>query len=267
MNKIFISHSSNDKLIVEQLIDLFEIIGVDNSSIFCSSFEGYGVMLGENFLDRIRDEINEDVLMVFVLSNNYYSSTISICEMGAAWVKTKHHIPMLIPPFGYRDVKGVIPLTQGMKVNELEKFNTLKKMIEQLFEIESIDFAIWERKRNNIIANINQIIKENSSPTSKEQSTNAKKKRTSDNYCEERDLEIKERAKVEWPNDFNMQVHYIKQQKEAIETLKTSIPQDIDESVFAKIREQGRQEWPNDFTMQVYHEKQQIESIRNLNKM
>ena len=42
-----------------------------------------------------RDEINEDVLMVFVLSNNYYSSTISICEMGAAWVKTKHHIPKI----------------------------------------------------------------------------------------------------------------------------------------------------------------------------
>ena len=75
------------------------------------------------------------------------------------------------------------------------------------------------------------------------------------------------RAKVEWPNDFNMQIHYIKQQKEAIETLKRFLPQDIDESVFAKIREQGRQEWPNDFTMQVHHEKQQIKSIRNLNNL
>jgi hypothetical protein len=267
MKKIFISHSSIDKQIVEQLIDLFEIIGVDNKSIFCSSFEGYGAMLGENFLDRIKNEINEEVLMIFLLSKNYYNSTISICEMGAAWVKTKHHIPLLIPPFDYNDVKGVIPLTQGMKVNEIEKYNTLKKKIEQLFEIESIEFTIWERKRNNIVAKINEIIKESSKPTSTTQHTEAKKTRTSDNYYDERDGEIKERAKIEWPNDFNMQVHYIKQQKDAIETLRTSIPNDIDEGIFTKIREQGRQKWPNSFTMQVHYEKQQIESIQNLNRM
>ena len=267
MKKIFISHSSKDKMIVEQIIDLFEIIGVDNNSIFCSSFEGYGVTLGENFLDRIKAEINEDVLMVFMLSENYYNSTISICEMGAAWVKTKYQIPMLIPPFGYNDVQGVIPLTQGMKVNEIEKYNTLKKMIEQLFELKSVDFTTWERKRNNIVANINQIITKKSNPSPTEQNIKSKKTRTSDNYYEERDEEIKERAKEKWSNDFNMQVHYIKEQKEAIQTLKNSIPQDIDETIFAKIRKQGRQKWPNDFTMQVHYEEKQIDSIRSLNKM
>ena len=55
--KIFISHASKDKDLVGELIDLLENIGLDSHQIFCSSFEGYGIPLGEDFLEIIKKEL------------------------------------------------------------------------------------------------------------------------------------------------------------------------------------------------------------------
>lgn len=126
MDKIFISHSSLDSKYVEKIIDLLEIIGIPSEKIFCSSFEGYGVELGKNFLEHLKSELNNDVLVIFILSKNFYSSVVCLCEMGATWVKTNDHIPILIPPFNYDDMKGVIPTTHGMKIDDKERYNSLK---------------------------------------------------------------------------------------------------------------------------------------------
>lgn len=268
MKKIFISHSSKDVSFVEHVIDLLEIMGIKSKSIFCTSFEGYGVALGESFLERIKKEINEDVIMIFILSNNYYESVFSICEMGAAWVKTDHHIPILIPPFNYEEMQGVIPSAHGMKINEPQKYNSLKKIIEDLFELEPIDSSVWERKRNSKIELIDQLLsKKPNSFEVKKSNPNKGNSNIDDNYYANRDEEIKERAVIEWPDDFNMQLHYIKGEKEAIQSLINSVPEGIDNDVFNKIREQGRIEWPNDFKMQLHYEKGQIESIRKLKSM
>ena len=60
ITKIFISHSSKDKLIVEELVDLLETIGLNNKQIFCSTLEGYSIGLGENFLERIKNELDNN---------------------------------------------------------------------------------------------------------------------------------------------------------------------------------------------------------------
>lgn len=154
ITKIFISHSSNDTLIVEEVIEILETIGLRSEQIFCSSFEGYGIELGENFLEKLKNELDSNVLVIFILSKNFYSSPICLCEMGATWIKTNEHIPVLIPPFEYKDIEGVIPMTQGFKINESLKLNLFKQKIEELFEIEPIDFSTWERKRDRILNRI-----------------------------------------------------------------------------------------------------------------
>jgi len=154
VNKVFISHSTKDKDYVEELIDILETIGVKSTQIFCSSFEGYGIDLGENFLERIKNELNEEVLVLFVLSENFYSSPVCLCEMGATWIKTSEHIPILIPPFDFENIKGVIPLTQGFKINDSLKLNLFKEKLEKVFDINPIDFTSWERKRDRIIKRI-----------------------------------------------------------------------------------------------------------------
>ena len=88
---------------------------------------GYGIDLGDNFLDALKAQLrNLDALVLFVLTKRFYASPISLCEMGATWVLAKEHIPILVPPFDFDDVKGVIPLTQGFKLNDALKLNLFK---------------------------------------------------------------------------------------------------------------------------------------------
>lgn len=159
LSKIFISHASKDSDIVEDIIEIFETIGVESNQIFCTSFEGYGIGLGDNFLDTIKEELSSKTLVIFVLSKNFYDSPVCLCEMGATWVLAKEHIPILIPPLDYKDVQGVIPLTQGLKINEHLKLNLLKEKVEKVFNIQTkISATDWERKRNKIVSRIEKNI-------------------------------------------------------------------------------------------------------------
>lgn len=161
ISKVFISHSTEDRAIVEEIIELLEVIGLKKEQIFCTSFEGYGIELGENFLKRIKEELDNEVLVLFVLSDNFYNSPVSLCEMGATWIKTNQHIPILIPPFDFKNIKGVIPLTQGFSINEKPKLNSFKKKIEIEFSLMPNDFSTWERKRDRMLDQVNKIIRIN----------------------------------------------------------------------------------------------------------
>ena len=157
--KIFISHSSKDKNVVEEIIEILETIGVESNRIFCSSFEGYGIEYGENFLERLKEELDANVLVIFILSENFYKSPICLCEMGATWIKTNIHIPIIIPPFEFKMVEGVIPLTHGFKPTNKLALNQFKIQVENLFTIQNkIDSSVWERKRNRIVSRIEKNI-------------------------------------------------------------------------------------------------------------
>lgn len=155
--RVFISHASADAPLVEELVELLEIIGVRHDQIFCSSFAGYGIDLGDNFLDALKAQLlNRDALVLFVLTKRFYASPISLCEMGATWVLAKEHIPILVPPFDFDDVKGVIPLTQGFKLNDALKLNLFKTKVEARFGIVAgLAHVAWERKRDRVLDRIN----------------------------------------------------------------------------------------------------------------
>jgi len=159
IRRVFISHSSQDTAYVEELVDLLEIIGLPAPSIFCTSFAGYGIDPGENFLDAIKDELNNDTLVLFVLTQNFYASPVCLCEMGAVWAQTRDHIPILVPPFDFGDVKGVIPLTQGFKINDALKLNLFKEKLESVFVLPpALAQSAWERKRDRVVARIDEKI-------------------------------------------------------------------------------------------------------------
>ena len=160
VSKVFISHASIDTDIVEEMIEILESIGLNSNQIFCTSFEGYGIELGENFLDSIKGELSCDSLVIFILSKSFYESPVCLCEMGATWVLAKEHIPVLVPPLDYSDVKGVVPLSQGFKINEPLKLNLFKEKIEKEFLLtNTLSMSTWERKRDRILTRIENSIK------------------------------------------------------------------------------------------------------------
>jgi len=162
-NKLFISHAKEDEVIVGEIINLLEAMGLTPSQIFCSSIEGYGVPLGKDFLDTLKKEISNNVLVLFILTNNFYESPFCLCEMGASWVLTNEQIPIIIPPFTFDDIEGVLPKnTQGLPINNGLKLNSLREKIIETFNLPQQTMSIWERKRDLSIDIINNLIAKSS---------------------------------------------------------------------------------------------------------
>lgn len=83
MGKLFISHSSKNKGLVDKLISLCTSIGVTPDDIFCSSFEGQGVRNGTRINAEVTREINESKSIVYVITKDFINSSYCTQELGA----------------------------------------------------------------------------------------------------------------------------------------------------------------------------------------
>lgn len=164
--RIFISHSSQDLAYVQPLVELLEHIGLTPENMFCSSVSGYNVPLDNNIFDYLMEQFqNYNLRVIFVLSENYYNSPVSLNEMGAAWVLHQKYTCILIPQFDYKDVRGAIDQMRiSIKLDsdkgELKsRLNELKnKLVEELNLSKSSSFQdIWERHRDEFVEKINSM--------------------------------------------------------------------------------------------------------------
>jgi len=191
--------------------------------------------------------------------------------MGATWVKTSAHVPIVIPPLGFSDIKGVIPNTQGMMVNDLEKMNSLKTKIESFFNLPSAEINIWERKRNKISNEITHILNQtnnfSSSPLKKKEKPIQNKKIKGTKEPNNLNELLKARGKQKWPKDFDMQLHYIKSQRLALNEFNILSSSAVDITTINNIKAKAKREWPNDYEMQLHTAKNQINSLEELNNM
>lgn len=162
--KIFISHSTNDKPIVEKFVILLEQIGVKQENLFCSSVVGYGIPQGSgNIFDYIRNEMtNDNLFVIMMLSDNYYNSYVCLNEMGAAWIKKSEYQSILLPGFSFSNIGGAInPSDMSFKLDDKEhrnhSLNELKDRIIKHLEISDIDYSLWERQRDNFFKDVDSI--------------------------------------------------------------------------------------------------------------
>ena len=160
-NKIFISHSSKDIDIVEPFVRLLRTIGVKRDNLFCSSLANYGIPAGENIYNYLASEFNENNLyVIFVLSNNYYDSAACLNEMGAAWVLKNKHQSILLPGFDFSDIKGAIdPRVIAIHLEEDNRnklLGDLKENIIAYLNLLEIDTNEWESDRNDFLDSVDK---------------------------------------------------------------------------------------------------------------
>ena len=107
--KVFISHSHKDEIIAKALVELLIRIGLDSNNIIASSSPKAQLHTGSSIYSEIKTALsNKNVLVIFLLSKNFYSSTICLNEMGAAWVKKAKSYIMILPGFSFDEIEGVI---------------------------------------------------------------------------------------------------------------------------------------------------------------
>ena len=97
--KLFISHSSKNGDYGNALLSLLIDIGVPHRSITYTSSDSHGIPMGENIFDWLKNRFDEKPLVLFLISNEYYSSVACLNEMGAAWVIGSRHLVAFTPSF------------------------------------------------------------------------------------------------------------------------------------------------------------------------
>ena len=163
--RIFISHSTSDKLYIEKIVSLLDDMGLDQTQLFCSSMPGYDIPVGKTIFDYLREQFLEyNLHVIFVHSPNYYQSTVSLNEMGAAWVLKSEFTSILLPGFNFSEMTGVVNnQTIAIKLdnNPIEVKDKLDQLYDQIadkFELRRKPNIIWQQKRDRFIEDILKIV-------------------------------------------------------------------------------------------------------------
>ncbi|MFC6269703.1 toll/interleukin-1 receptor domain-containing protein [Frigoriflavimonas asaccharolytica] len=123
--KIFISHSSKNANYGNALVNLLTGIGISGDQIIFTSNDAYGIPIGQNIFDWLKNQIIEKPYVLYLLSPEYYKSVACLNEMGAAWVIENKHTMIFTPNFkldSYEFQNGAIdPREIGFYINNNDK--------------------------------------------------------------------------------------------------------------------------------------------------
>ena len=122
---LLISHSSKDKGLAEELIELFRLaLGLRADQIRCTSVDGYRLPAGVNTDDQLRAEIKDVRAFIGLLTPNSIASTYVLFELGARWGAELSIFPLLagIRPEGMRGPHSVLNMLSCESESQLLQF-------------------------------------------------------------------------------------------------------------------------------------------------
>lgn len=150
--KIFISHSSKDKDVVEKFTDyILQLgIGLSHEDIFCTSIEEMGIKNGEDIRDHIRENVQAADFSFLMISKNYKQSEICLNEMGAVWATENRVRYYLLPDADFREIGW---LCDAKKADRLADPVVLDAIEEELTGFYGLPRkgGIWSRQRQNFV--------------------------------------------------------------------------------------------------------------------
>lgn len=154
--KIFISHSSKDKPIVQLFVDdILQLgIGLRPEQIFCSSIEDMGIKNGEDIRRHIHDNIKGTDYSFLLISNNYKKSEICLNEMGAVWVYNKNVKLYLLPNTNFKNIGWLCDTRMAEKINDSIALDKLYEELNKQYSLKNEFIDSWSRQREKFISEI-----------------------------------------------------------------------------------------------------------------
>ena len=150
--RIFISHSSKDKDIMEKFTDyILQLgIGLSHEDIFCTSIEEMGIRNGEDIRQHIKDNVQGADFSFLMLSKNYKKSEICLNEMGAVWAVDNRVRYYLLPNVDFKEIGW---LCETNKAEKLYDSVVLDALEEELTDFYGLPYkgGIWSRQRQNFV--------------------------------------------------------------------------------------------------------------------
>jgi hypothetical protein len=159
-SRLFISHAVADAPVVKALVHLLESgVGVHPKDIFCASIKGQGIRPGKDFKSSIHENLNSATTVLALISENFYNSAFSMCELGGCWLQAKDWIPILIPPIKYADMKAVLAGIQATRIESSEDLDELRDELVERLGITPLPTPRWTEKRNDFSVKLPDCLK------------------------------------------------------------------------------------------------------------
>ena len=150
--RIFISHSSKDKDVLETVTDfILQLgIGLSHDDIFCTSIEEMGIKNGEDIRNHIRENVQSVDFSFLMISKNYKQSEICLNEMGAVWATDNRVRYYLLPDVDFNEIGW---LCDAKKADKLADSVVLDALEEELTGFYGLPHkgGIWSRQRQNFL--------------------------------------------------------------------------------------------------------------------
>jgi hypothetical protein len=161
MARIFVSHAAKDKALVEEFVDLLHLgMGVGPDDVFCTSLPGMGIPTGADFVSFIKANVQTPEVIILLISPAFLDSEFCGNEVGASWALSIQVVPLLIPPVGHSDLRGVLFGKQAAKLTDKTKLSDLRDDLTQRLSLTPFRTSHWERARDKFLARLEDICKD-----------------------------------------------------------------------------------------------------------
>jgi hypothetical protein len=150
--KVFISHATVDRKMIDILIKFLNNIGIDNVDIFCTSISGT-LEGGIHFVKQIKDNVKGSKIVIFLLTERFFLSNFCLAELGAAWALNQKILPIIVPPistveYNNTPLLGIQALNMGNKdftnefVNDLVRKDVIQDASTVAIQQAMKDFGL-----------------------------------------------------------------------------------------------------------------------------
>ena len=158
VRKFFISHSSEDKTIVNGFIkEILKIgCGFKDSDIFCT-LDPTVIRTGDDFRMKIVENLRECDFILLFISENYIKSEICQNEMGAAWgLDNKRVLPFILPNTTFHDMGFLNEVKQGASIANKRKLDEFYNEVCEYYATPS-NWPSFNKAKEDFIEVINRI--------------------------------------------------------------------------------------------------------------
>lgn len=155
--KIFISHSSEDEVIINGFIEKILMIGCGfkRSDIFCT-LDHTAIRTGDDFRDEIIKNMKSCDYILCMISDNYRNSEVCQSEMGAAWaMEGKRILPFKFPNLKFTEIGFLNVVKQAADITDKSKLDELYEELCKRYELE-LDWRNFNKQKDNFVELVNK---------------------------------------------------------------------------------------------------------------
>lgn len=157
--KIFISHSSKDKHIVQLFIDdILQLgVGIKPEQIFCTSIEDMGIKNGEDIRKHIHNNIKNADYSFLLISKNYKESEICLNEMGAVWAYDNNVKIYLLPDANFDNIGWLCNTRIAERMDSSIALDELHEQLQRYYSLQNTSITSWSRQREKFLQDIKPV--------------------------------------------------------------------------------------------------------------